>query len=214
MNGLASLLKVTIPMHEIGPIQRIQVQQSPLKVRNRPTKYYDPAPLLEVERLLLSQKGIIGITNDGREVIDVHHVDHPESRNVEGKNGISFGFTSHYRSMRERFGDHVTDGIAGENVLVATDAILHSEDLGEQLALQNHITGEYIYLTGILVAHPCVEFSQFAANHGIPIPPKALKDTLQFLDDGRRGFYATVVDQHHQYTIQVGDTLFVVKNDQ
>jgi hypothetical protein len=197
-------------MHEIGNITRIQVQQSPLKGRKPPTKYYDPSPLLEVERLLLSANGIIGITYDGREVIDVHHVDHPESRNIEGKNSMSFGFTSHYRSIRERFGEHVTDGIAGENILVATETILHREDLGEQLALQNHMTGEYIYLSGILIASPCVEFSQFAANHGMPMPPKALKETLQFLNGGMRGFYAAVEDQIQQFTIQVGDMLFVV----
>jgi hypothetical protein len=195
-------------MHGIGYIQRIQVQQTPLKRGKRPSRYYDPSPLLEVERLLLSANGIIGITGDGREVIDVHHVDHSESRNVKGKNGISFGFTSHYRSMRERFGEQVTDGIAGENILVETDKIWQREDFGEQLALQNRITGEFCYLTGILVAPPCVEFSQFAANRGLPMPPQALKETLQFLDGGRRAFYAALEDLNNQFTIQVGDKLF------
>lgn len=199
-------------MHEIGQIKRIQVQQLPLKGRKQPKKYYDPSPLLEVKYLLLSQKGIIGITGDGREVLDVHHVDHPESRNIERKNGVSFGFTSHYRSMRERFGDQVTDGIAGENILVESDKIWKREDLGEQLALQNHLTGAYFYLTSILVAHPCVEFSQYAANHGRSMPPKALQETLQFLDGGRRAFYAAIVDKNKQFTIQVGDKLFVVVN--
>jgi hypothetical protein len=198
-------------MHEIGPIKRIQVQQTPLKGGKRPTRYYDPSPLLEVESILLSAKGIIGLTDDGREVIDAHHIDHPESRNVEGKNGISFSFTSHYRSMRERFGDHVTDGIAGENVLVETDAIWQCEDLGEMLALQKHTTGVYFYLTGILVAPPCVEFSQYAANHGMPMLPKELKETLQFLDGGRRGFYATVTNMDDILNIQVGDRLFAVR---
>jgi hypothetical protein len=197
-------------MHEIGRIKRIQVQRIPLKRRNKPTRFYDPSPLLEVEMLLLSAKGIIGVTGDGREIMDAHHMDHPESRNVEGMNNISFGFASHYRSMREHFGDHLTDGIAGENVLVETEVMWQREDLGEMLALQNYTTGTIFYLRDILVAAPCIEFTQYAANHGLALPPQVLKESLQFLDHGMRGFYAAITHPDDLITIQAGDKVFAV----
>src|SRR5947209_4451089 len=112
------------PMHEIGRIKLLQVQQSGLKVKQEPYGYYDPAPLLTVKSLLLHPVGVIGITPDGRRVIDVHHVEHPSSRNRKGNNGVSVGFTSHYEAMRGKFGDHVADGCAGENILVEAENIL------------------------------------------------------------------------------------------
>jgi hypothetical protein len=54
-----------------------------------------------------------------------------------------------------------------------------------------------------------VEFSQFAASHGMALPANQLKETLQFLHAGKRGFYATVVDQDSEMMIQAGDKVFV-----
>ncbi len=196
-------------MREIGRIKLVQVQRSPMKRENSLYSYYDPAPLLVVECLLPSSKGVIGLTAGGRQIVDVHHVDHPQSRNSRGKNGISIGFTSHYQAMRDRFGEQVVDGCAGENVLVETEETFRLADLGERLAIQNQQTGQFVYLTSFKVAAPCVEFTQYAANHGMPLPPEQLKSTLQFLDGGRRGFYATVVDQDEVVAIQAGDRVFV-----
>lgn len=196
-------------MHEIGRIKLLQVQQSGLKVKQHPYGYYDPTPLLTVESLLLSPDGVIGVTAAGRRVIDVHHVQHPATRNHKGINGVSIGFTSHYEAMRSKFGDHIVDGCAGENILVEADDILGLADLGKQLALQRQKTGELIYLTRLKVAAPCVEFSQFAASHGMALPANQLKETLQFLDAGKRGFYASVVGQSDEMIVQAGDRLFV-----
>ncbi len=196
-------------MHEIGRIKLLQVQQSGLKVKQQPYGYYDPTPLLTVKSLLLYPDGVIGVTPDGRRVIDVHHVEHPASRNHKGVNGVSVGFTSHYEAMRSKFGDHLVDGCAGENILVDADDIITLADLGKRLAIQMQKTGELIYLTRLKVAAPCVEFSLFAASHGMALPAPQLKETLQFLDGGKRGFYATVADQSDEMLVQTGDRVLV-----
>ena len=142
--------------------------------------------------------------------MDLHHMDHPETHNVDGVNGVSIGFTSHYQSMREAYGEHLVNGIAGENMLIEADTIVTLKDLGSRLAIALQKTGQFVYLTDLKVAAPCVEFSQFAANHGKPLPPDKLKATLQFLNDGRRGFYATIEDAPDELIVHVGDKVFVV----
>jgi len=197
-------------MHEIGHITLLQVQRSSLKLGKRLKTYYDPTPLLAVESLRLTPRGVFGIGEDGSEVMDLHHIDHPETHNVRGVNGISIGFTSHYQSMREAYGEHLVNGIAGENMLIEADTIMTLKDLGGRLAIALQKTGQFVYLTGLKVAAPCIEFSQFAANHGTPLPPDKLKATLQFLNDGRRGFYAIVEDAPEELIVRVGDKVFVV----
>jgi hypothetical protein len=194
-------------MIEIGRIKQVQIQRSSLKAGERPYRYYDPAPLLVVDRLLLSPNGAIGLTTNGGKVVDVHNIEHPASKN-QGVNGISIGFTSHYHAMRERFGPHLTDGCAGENILVETDGTFALADLGARLAIET-AAGAIVYLTDLLVAAPCVEFSRFAAGQGERLPAEALKATLQFLDDGRRGFYARVEGEPVEAIVQAGDRVLV-----
>lgn len=55
---------------------------------------------------------------------------------------------------------------------------------------------------------PCAKFSLFAANHGMPLPTAQLKETLQFLDGGTRGFYARVEGRQDNVTLRVGDKVF------
>ncbi len=195
-------------MREIGQISLIQVQRSALVVEDRAKSYYDPTPLVVVEYLLLSPQGAIGVAADGRQVMDIHHEYHPNSHNHKGINGVSIGFTSHYRAMRSKLGEHLVDGIAGENIVVESATPHSLADLGERLAIQIHQTERYIYLSGLQVATPCVEFSLFAANHGMPLPAAQLKETLQFLDGGTRGFYARMEDLQDTVTLQVGDKVF------
>src|SRR5579864_7209684 len=102
-------------LHEIGRIKQVQVQRSSLKLGESPNIYYDPTPLLIVARLLVTPYGAIGITGHGEEVIDIHHVHHPRTKNAKGILDLSIGFTSHYVAMRERFGDWFREGCAGEN---------------------------------------------------------------------------------------------------
>ena len=200
-------------MHEIGRIKQVQVQCSPLKVESSDFTYYDPAPLLVVESLELTPDGVFGITAKQKRVIDVHHIDHPTSGNHHGTNGVSFGFTHHYETMRTQFGEHMVDGCAGENILIESDAIVTLSDLGNRIAIQSEETGQFVYLTSLKVAAPCVEFSQYAANHGLPLEAAPLKATLQFLNHGRRGFYATALAQETPVLVRANDRVFAVDTE-
>jgi hypothetical protein len=199
-------------MQEIGKIKQVQVQHSSLKAGQKPARYYDPTPLLVVERLRLSPRGVVGITAEGDEIIDVHNADHTQSKNRED-NGISIGFSSHYESIRAQYGDHLWDGCAGENILIEVEKgrIFTLPDLGSSVAILSQATGKFVYLTDLQVATPCVEFSRFAANFGMPLPSEQQKAALQFLHEGRRGFYATFVanKDHGQAIVQAGDRVFV-----
>src|SRR5260370_34671075 len=93
--------------------------------------------------------------------------------------------------MRTRFGQHMIDGCAGENILVEVDREIKLDDLSKGMTIQTQDTGVIVHLRGLRVAAPCVEFSQFAANHGMPLAEEDLKRALQFLHNGRRGFYPT-----------------------
>jgi hypothetical protein len=198
-------------MFEIGQVKLVQVQRSPLKFGERPNRYYNPAPLLVVERLLASAEGAVGETAGGETVVDIHHTGHPDSKNIKGVNGLSFGFTSHYRRMQARYGGHVVDGCAGENIIVEAAQSFGLDDLGSRLAIQSAAAGQFVYFTRLLVAAPCVEFSHFVNRESSPLAAEQLKATLQFLDDGIRGFYATLADAQ-QAVIQTGDKVFIVGN--
>jgi hypothetical protein len=191
-------------LDKIGFIKLIQVQRSPLKI-DQPRRY-NPGPLLAVEQLLLSSQGVVGVVGHNR-FIDVHHAEHPNSR-YHGSNGVSIGFTSHYRQIRDKFGEHINDGCAGENILVETAQSFSLADLGEQLIIQNPKTGALVYLTALQVAAPCVEFSHYVANQVDPLPPAEIKTILQFLDNGRRGFYTTLAAAGLPALIQVGDIVW------
>ena len=190
-------------MREIGTVKHLQVQRSPLKSGENPNRIYNPAPLLKVERLLLFPQGVIGVTDDGGEIVDVHNADHLNSKNSR-VNGVSVGFTAHYVAMRGRFGEHLTDAIAGENILVEAGDTIKLADLGKRLAFQNPASGTLVYLDDLMVADPCEPFSRFALCQNPPVPAALMKETLQFLGDGMRGFYATAT----QGSIQVGDRVF------
>jgi hypothetical protein len=191
-------------------VKQIQVQRSSLKV-GAPHLYYDPAPLLVVARLLATPHGAIGLTVGGEEVMDIHHVHHPQTKNARGKSDLSIGFTSHYAAMRARFGEWFREGCAGENILVEVGQPYTLADLKDGLAIQSYCTGDILYLGSLKVATPCIEFSQYAANFGMPLPPQALKETLQFLNDGQRGFYAKLTTPRSMGGIEAGDRVFVVE---
>jgi hypothetical protein len=195
-------------MHQIGQVKQVQIQQGALKQHNGPYRVYDPAPLLVVEHLLLTTEGVIGVTSEGEKLVDVHHAAHPESRNNGGVNGISVGFTSHYKAMRAKFGAHLADGVAGENILVeASEEFLWAMP-GRRIALQAGEGGGLVYLEELRVAAPCIEFSHFALNEPMPVSAVALREALIFLDHGRRGFYATLRGAE-PCILRAGATLFV-----
>ena len=189
-------------MTPLGRVIRLQIQAEPLKSGERPNRVYGTAAIVEVERLLLTPTGAVGFDAAGERILDVHNTAHPSTRYTDG-NTVSFGLTSHYARMRERFGTHMVDGCAGENILVETEAPLRLPDLGERLGIRDTESGEILELENAAVALPCVEFSKFALARQDAAPAE-LKPVLQFLDEGTRGFYVTAA---REGTIRVGDEL-------
>ncbi len=176
----------------IGPIARLQVQVSSIKQGERPNRWYDPAPMMVVSGMQIDTGGITGISDRGELIADIHHRDHVRA-NHNGKNGISVGFTSHYHRMRERFGDHLMDGIAAENILIETELTVSESDISGGVAILT--SSGAVMLTNVLSAPPCVEFSKFCAGYGRDQrSDHVITEALQFLSDGTRGFYATLGD--------------------
>lgn len=189
-------------MREIGIVKQVQVQRGSLKVGEKPNQRYDPAALLVVDSLEVSGEGVVGLLMDGGRLIDVHHAAHPNSKN-QTRNGISVGFTGHYAAMRQRFGAHMADGIAGENILIESAHPWRLAELGTRLVFES--AAGQVHLDEVLVALPCTPFSQFALQ--APASGDPLKAALQFLNEGTRGFYATAPQPG---VIQSGDRVLIV----
>ena len=178
-------------MRELGHVVRLQIQRSSLKTGEKPHRVYDPAPILTVDRLSVSPDGALGEAAHSAWVVDIHHRMHPSTKNPDGEHGISLGFTSHYDVMRARLGDRITPGCAGENILVETRGRVGMEDLTGGVGLLTRDGHEVVRLHVLQVAHPCRPFSGWAL--GGVVESDVLKETLQFLDDGMRGFYCVGV---------------------
>src|SRR2546425_4892463 len=174
-------------MRDIGRIVRLQIQRSSLKTGDKPNRVYDPAPLLPVPRLAVSPEGVLGEAADHSWVVDIHHGAHPDTKNPDGQHGVSLGFTTHYTAMRDRFGDRISLGCAGDNILVEADRRFELEDLGSGVALRSASGADLVRLSVLDVAHPCRPFTGWAL--GGRVETEALKSHLQFLDGGTRGFY-------------------------
>jgi hypothetical protein len=174
----------------IGTVVRLQVQESSLKVGAKPRRY-DPAPIHSVPAISLSAAGVVGLAESGASIVDVHHREHPSSKNRGGENGVSLGFTAHYLAMRQRFGPHLADGCAGENILIEADRQFQVEELAAGVVVEDTV-GRQLELRPVIVAAPCVEFSRYALKFPDGARPDAtVTEALRFLDAGLRGFYAT-----------------------
>lgn len=194
-------------VRQIATVVFVQIQRSPMKAGTGYERVYDPAPLLRIDRILLTGDGIYGIAAQGEQVIDVHHVGHPQSR-FRGDNRISFGFLEHYASMRQRFGSHLVDGVAGENILLRTVGERFALYGSGRLVLKNRAGDVVAELASVIPAPPCREFSEYCAR--FPLEPHELKATLQFLGEGMRGYYAELADPQQSVLVQAGDTLWSV----
>jgi hypothetical protein len=190
----------------IGTIVRLQIQESSLKVGDKPRRY-DPAPIRSVPALSVSSAGVVGLTGDGETILDVHHGDHPASKNRAGENGISLGFTGQYRAMRQRFGQHLADGIAGENILIAAHRQFEVAELAGGVVVEG-TGGRQLELRPVSVAAPCVEFSRYALQFPDDARPDAtVTEALRFLDAGMRGFYTTY--EGEPAMVEVGARVFL-----
>jgi hypothetical protein len=196
-------------MRTIGTVSRLQIQRSSLKTGEKPNRVYDPAPLLAVPRLSVTPDGVLGAGADGGWIVDVHHRDHPETKNEDLLHGVSLGFTSHYAAMRDHFGDRIVVGCAGENIIVAADRTFTYDDLAAGVAIVATDGPERVRLKVLQVAHPCRPFTGWAigGKDGERVEPDVLKAHLQFLDGGTRGFYCV---GEGTGTIAVGDRLVLL----
>jgi hypothetical protein len=188
----------------LGPIVRLHVQTASLKQGEKPHRWYDPAAIRSVPELLLDDGGATGF--DGGPIADVHHRSNPHAK-FRGDNGLSVGFTGHYARMRERFGELLVDGIAGENILVDAGQVFSEDDLAGGLVVVGN--GRQATIGEVVVAAPCVEFSKFCAGYDRNRRPDlVITETLRFLHQGMRGFYATLAGSAPA-RIAVGDMVYL-----
>lgn len=197
-------------MRELGSVKLVLVQPSGLIIKTPSGYFYDAARRVEVERIQITSRGIEAITSEGEHVLDIHHINHPDKA-YDNDDLVCIGFTSHYEAMRDRFGEHMVDGIAGENIIIEYDQEVWMDNLGQKIAIESAETGHRIFLDLVSFAAPCEEFSYFAANSQHErLPAAELKATLQFLNNGRRGFLLVLSDGQEAASIQSGDRVFVV----
>jgi hypothetical protein len=195
---------VSTPLKPLGKIVRLQIQRSSLTVGQKPNRHYDPGPLLPVKQLTLTPLGAVAHSAEGEPILDVHHTQHPTTHNVDNTNPFSVNFTSHYEMLKAEYGGHLWAGCAGENILVDTLARLTLDKLTSGMAIQRQKGGEVVWLRETLVAHPCRPFSGYVMGGS----EASVKEALQFLDNGMRGFYCQLA--HDQpVTISIGDMVLI-----
>jgi len=184
-------------------IVHLQVQRTPIKTGRAPMRSYDPSPLVPVTSIRVDARGVYGVTSDGEVILDVHHQDHPETRDAKGRAGILFIGTGDYAALRERYGPHVTDGIAGETILLDAPEGLAGGGLPGTAVVRTQ--DGPIELRGVRVAEPCVEFSRFCLGRPpSPVVDDTVKATREDLDGGSRGYRAIAGGPG---TISVGDVI-------
>lgn len=200
-------------LRELGRVKLVQVQPSGLIIETPSGYFYDASRRLEVDYIEITPLGIEATTPDGEHVLDIHHISHPDKA-YDNDDLVSIGFTSHYEAMRARFGEHMVDGIAGENIIIEYEKEIWPEDLGKHIVIENQDTGHRTLLELISFASPCREFSLFATrSQHHPLPTDKLKETLQFLGNGRRGYLLVMSDGQEAAMVRRGDKVFVVKAD-
>lgn len=199
-------------MELIGTVVHLQVQRSSLKLGERPRRWFDPSPLVAVTALEVEEAGGIGVTADGERVIDVHNRNHPESRYGSG-NGVSVGFTSHYSRMRAKVGARAADWVAGENIIVLTEEGFWQDDLSRALTIEG--ADGVVRLEAIRPIEPCVEFTRYLLGYAdrpaddVTLPDPAVAETLKFLRQGIRGYYATYTRGASAATVlRLGDRVY------
>ena len=189
-------------MRPIGRLVLLQVQRTTLKTGIKPNRTYDPTPLLPVRRAAVSPDGVMGWGDRDAWVVDIHHRAHPDTKNDDGVHGVSVGFTSHYRTMQGRFGDSLTVGCAGENLIAETDGMIVWDDIARGLVVTGPDGVEKVRLTVLKAAEPCRPFTAWA--QGKQVESAVLKENLQFLCDGMRGYY---LQAENSAVVEMGDVL-------
>ena len=179
-------------MRQIGKIIQLQVQQEALKKGEGPDRYYDVGGILVVPAARLSSDGVTGLLGE-REIHDVHHSQHPRSKHRQSS-AISFNASQNYDRISHQFEFEKIIGYGGENIVIELvegfdlAGIIEEPDIAFLVGTKNGLQG---MMTGIKVAKPCVPFSEYVLNRDTKPSAELIKDTLQFLDDGMRGYYCS-----------------------
>ncbi len=188
----------------LGQIVRLQIQLDTPISGAKPNRVYDPKTFLAAETMTLTPHGALVRTPEGETILDIHHAHHPQSRNDGDTNALSVNFTAHYDAMRAEFGDHLWNGCAGENILVEAATRIELGRLARGLAIQPQNGGPLIWLKKMLVTHPCRPFSGYVMRG----TEASVKEALQFLDHGMRGFYCAL-DGAGPAVVAVGDLVLL-----
>jgi hypothetical protein len=184
-------------------IVRLQVQRGPVKVGRAPMRSYQPSAIVSVDSILAGPHGVRGRTADGEAILDVHHRDHPQTRDPKSRAGLLFMGTGDYIALRRRYGDHVVDGIAGETMLL--DAPLGLAQLTPPSVVTVSTAAGFVELIHVREADPCVEFSRFCLRQEpSPTVDGAVRQALVDLDHGARGYRSVAAAE---VTIRVGDVV-------
>lgn len=197
-------------IRDLGRVKLVQLQPTGLVVQTPKGEYYDPSRRLVLDQLFITPEGIEAITPSGERVLDIHHMAHP-SKAYGNDDLVCIGFSSHYAAMRARFGEHMVDGVAGENIIIDYDQEIWPEDLGQGIVIENQETGSRALLELVRFAAPCEEFSHYVAqSQDKRLPADKLKNTLQFLGNGRRGYLLVLSEGQEVVNVRPGDRVYVV----
>lgn len=196
-------------MRELGKIVRLQVQQDSIKTGVKPFQTYTPVPnLRSVQALHLNADGVEGVDEAGNILPDIHNATHPAAK-FSGDNGVSIGFTGHYEKIRDRFGDHMIDGIAGENITVEFDGQVSLDMIEKGIVIRG--TGDEIRIAPWVILNPCNPFTKFCLQiPGETKPDRTVTEGLQFLMNGMRGFSAVYDNDMPPAEIRLGDVVYAV----
>ena len=197
----------------IGQVRLVQLQPNGLIIdapEPGPVRsFYDAGRRVEVSSLQISPRGIDATLPTGERVLDIHHLDHPDKA-YDDDDLVCVGFSTHYDAMRRQFGEHMVDGIAGENILIDYPEEIWPADLGDKVAIENQDTGEMAMLEMVSFAEPCVEFSRFCAQRPFEeMSGRRLGEILRFLGNGRRGFLLVLNDAFDVVTVRPGDKVYL-----
>jgi hypothetical protein len=195
-----------------GEVTMLQVQSKSLKRGTRPKSWYDPVSIVRVDSILVADSGVIGLTQDGTQLIDVHNSIHANTKN-KGFNSISVGFAFNYEEMRAQYGIHLVDGIAGENIVVLTKGYIEPSRITKVM-----LTPDIVQTNCILEFNrpvpPCIEFAHYCLKTGFEEgTSERVTHALDFLGNGRRGILVEVPKYVPPFRINVGDAVHIEISD-
>lgn len=173
---------------------------------------YEHTLMRKADALWLSPDGVVGMI-DGQAVLHAHHRLHPtrqvgatqKHRDFLPHRLLSFGFTSHYAAMADRFGAAPL-GCAAEDIIVEYDDVVSLDAL--QQGVQVRRGDDAIDLIDPAVAKPCVPFTKYLLEDQ-GMAEDRVAPHRAFLDDGMRGFIVGLANHVEPVQIATGDEFWI-----